>query len=49
MKKILISLIITGALAYFFVNLSRLSGLGSEEAGFLSMFPGMQINLQGFY
>lgn len=42
-----ISLLITGILAYFFVSFSRLSGLGSEEAGFLSMFPGMQINLQG--
>ena len=42
-----ISLVITSALAYVFVNFAKLSGFGSEEAGFLSMFPGMQINLQG--
>ena len=29
------------------MNFAKLSGFGSEEAGFLSMFPGMQINLQG--
>lgn len=42
-----ISLIITSILASVFVSLARLSGFNSEEAGYLSMFPGMQINLRG--
>lgn len=42
-----LSLVITSALAFVFVNFAKLSGFGSEEAGFLSMFPGMQVNLQG--
>lgn len=42
-----ISLVITSILAYAFVNFAKLSGFGSEEAGFLSMIPGIQINLQG--
>ncbi len=42
-----ISLVITGILTYAFVNFARLSGFGSEEAGFLSLLPGIQINLQG--
>lgn len=41
------SLILTAFLASFFVSASKLSGFSSEQAGFLSMFPGMQINLQG--
>lgn len=43
----IISLIITGILAWFSVNLLRLSGFGSEEASFLSMMPGVKVNLQG--
>lgn len=43
----IISLIITGALAFFFVNITRLSGFGSEDAAMLSMFPGVNLNLQG--
>ncbi|MEK7597278.1 MAG: YibE/F family protein [Patescibacteria group bacterium] len=43
----IISLIITGLLAWVFVNVSRLSGFGSEEASFLSMLPGVKVNLQG--
>lgn len=43
----IISLTITGLLAWFFVNFLKLSGLGSEEASFLSMTPGIKINLQG--
>ena len=43
----IISLMITGILAWFFVNLLRLSGFGSEEASFLSMLPGVRVNLQG--
>ncbi|MBI2019209.1 YibE/F family protein [Candidatus Daviesbacteria bacterium] len=41
------SLILTAFLASLFVSASKLSGFGSEEASFLSMFPGMQVNLQG--
>lgn len=44
-----ISLMITAFLAYFFVNFLKLSGLGSEEASFLSMTPGVKINLQGIF
>jgi len=43
----IISLIITGMLAWYFVNLLKLSGFGSEEAAYLSMMPGVKINLQG--
>lgn len=42
-----LSLIITAILAYIFVSLTKLSGFSSEEAAYLSMFPGMQINLRG--
>lgn len=42
-----LSLIITGILALVFVNLTRLSGFGSEDASMLSMFPNVNINLQG--
>lgn len=44
-----ISLIITGLLANYFVSLARLSGYGSEEAGYLqAYFPG-KINIQGLF
>lgn len=43
----LISLIITSLLAYVFVDIAKLSGTALEEASFLSMFPGTQINLKG--
>lgn len=42
-----LSLILTAVLASVFVSLSKLSGFASEEASFLSMFPGMQVNLKG--
>jgi len=42
-----ISLIITGVLAVVSVNLSHLTGLSSEEAGFLFAFMGETINTQG--
>lgn len=41
------SLILTSVLALLFVNLTRLSGFGSEEAGFLTMFPAITLNLKG--
>jgi len=43
----IIALIITGLLATFFVNLAHLSGLASEEAGFLFAFMGETINIRG--
>lgn len=43
----LFALIITGFLASFFINFAKLSGLSSEEAGFLQvMNPGL-FNMQG--
>lgn len=42
-----ISLIITAILSFLFVDFSKLSGMSSEEANFLGMFPGLQINLKG--
>ncbi len=42
-----ISLVITALLALFFVNLSKLTGFGSEDASFLTMMPTAKINLQG--
>lgn len=42
-----IALIITGLLATLFVDLSHLSGLASEEAGFLFAFMGETINTRG--
>lgn len=42
-----LSLTLTAFLASLFVSLSKLSGFSSEEATFLSMFPGMQVNLKG--
>lgn len=42
-----VALVITGLLANFFVSLAKLSGLASEEAGFLqAMYPDL-INMQG--
>lgn len=43
----LIALVITGALATFFVYTSKLSGLSSEESGFLFAFFGEKINTRG--
>jgi uncharacterized membrane protein len=44
---VLISLVITGLLAHFFVNLTRLTGFGSEEALFLVQQADAQINVRG--
>lgn len=41
------SLIFTSILAFLSVNFTKLSGLGSEEAGFLTMFPAITLNLKG--
>lgn len=43
----LISLIITGILANFFVSISKLTGLATEEAGFLKVLTGKEINMRG--
>lgn len=43
----LISLIITGILANYFVQASQLTGFASEEAGFLQSFKPGIINIQG--
>jgi uncharacterized membrane protein len=42
-----IALLITGLLANYFVDLTRLTGFGSEEALFLLQVPDLQINLRG--
>lgn len=42
-----IALIITGLLATFFVDLTHLTGTGSEESLFLQQYLGRPINLQG--
>jgi len=42
-----ISLVITGFLAWFFVDFTKLSGFVSEQAAFLSVFPNVTLNLQG--
>jgi uncharacterized membrane protein len=41
------SLLLTAFLAHFFVNLTRLTGFGSEDALFLVQQSNVQINLQG--
>jgi uncharacterized membrane protein len=41
-----LSLVLTGLLAVWFVDLARLSGFGAEEAGFLQAF-GVQLDLRG--
>ncbi|HNB53862.1 MAG TPA: YibE/F family protein, partial [Anaerolineales bacterium] len=43
----LIALILTGLMADFFVNLTRLTGFGSEDALFLLQAQNIQINLRG--
>jgi uncharacterized membrane protein len=43
---LLLSLILTGLLAIWFVNWMRLSGFGAEEAGFLQI-AGVQLDTQG--
>lgn len=43
----LISLIITGILAAVFVEMAKLSGYSSEEAGFLEIFKNGTINMKG--
>lgn len=40
-------LVLTGLLAVFFINLTRLSGHGSEDALFLAQVSGVSINLRG--
>ena len=42
-----ISLVITGLLALYFVNLARLTGFGNEDALFLMQQSQVQINLRG--
>ena len=42
-----ISLILTGLMADYFVNLTRLTGFGSEDALFLIQAQDVQINLRG--
>jgi len=42
-----ISLFLTAALAWASVNMTRLTGLGSEEAGYLAMSGGINLNLAG--
>lgn len=43
----LIALLITGLLSHTFVNLARLTGFASEEAGFLQSFRPDLINIKG--
>jgi len=43
----ILALIVTGVLATIFVDLAHLSGLASEEAGFLFAFMGDTINVRG--
>jgi uncharacterized membrane protein len=43
----LISLIITGALANYFVDAAHLTGFASEEASFLQVARGEEINIKG--
>ncbi len=43
----IISLILTGVLAGIFVNILNISGFASEEAGFLSVEMGGNINMRG--
>ncbi len=42
-----ISLIITGFLAYFFVEITKLTGYSSEESGFLEFYLKGSINMKG--
>ena len=43
----LFALILTGLLASYFMDLTRLTGFGSEDALFLSQLSGGQVNLRG--
>jgi uncharacterized membrane protein len=43
----LIALLLTGLLSNFFIDLTRLTGFGSEEAGFLVQQSETEINLRG--
>lgn len=43
----LLALLITGFLANYFINLTRLTGFGSEESLFLIQMTDVQINLRG--
>ena len=43
----LVSLLLTGFLAHYFINLTRLTGFGSEDALFLTQQSEIQINLRG--
>ena len=45
--SIILSLIATGILAWLFTLLTKLTGLGSEEAIFLTSLKGASINIQG--
>lgn len=40
-----ISLAITGALSYFFVSYTRLTGFATEEASFLQLIQGVDVNI----
>ncbi len=42
-----LSIIITGVLSAVFVHLTRLTGFSSEEAGFLQIYKGGAVNMQG--
>jgi uncharacterized membrane protein len=42
-----ITLFITGILSVIFINISKLTGLSSEEAGMLSVMTGSMINMKG--
>lgn len=42
-----VSLIITGLLANYFVSLARLTGFGSEEAGYLQAYYPNTVNIKG--
>ncbi len=44
-----LSLVITAILARYFVWIARLSGYATEDAALLSMFPGVNLNLQGIF
>lgn len=43
----LFALVLTGLLASYFMDLTRLTGFGSEDALFLSQLSGGQVNLRG--
>ena len=45
--SMLLALILTGTLAFIFVNLTKLTGTGDENALFLTQMAGTKINLRG--